>query len=100
MYKIICVLVMILVTYLPRAIPIVFIKKEIKNEFFKSFLFYVPYAVLASLTFPAIFYFSSNIYLGIIGTVTALILAFFNQKLYVVALVSVVVVFGFSFIFF
>lgn len=100
MYKIICVIVMILVTYIPRAVPIVFVKREIKNQFFKSFLYYVPYAVLACMAFPAILYFSDNIYLGLIGTATALILSFFNQKLYVVALASVVVVFGFSFLFF
>lgn len=93
MYNFICISIMILVTYIPRALPISFFKKEIKSNFIKSFLYYVPYAVLASLTFPFIFYVVDNIYISLAGTLTALVLAFFKQKLIVVALASVVVVF-------
>ena len=42
------------VTYLIRAIPIVFIRKKVKNRFFRSFLHYIPYAVLTAMTYPAI----------------------------------------------
>lgn len=48
------VAVMAVVTYLIRVIPMAFVKKKITNRFFKSFLAYVPYAVLAAMTFPAI----------------------------------------------
>ena len=48
-------LIMALVTYLIRMIPLTFFQKEIKSQFIKSFLFYVPYAVLGAMTFPAIF---------------------------------------------
>ena len=47
--------VMALVTYLIRMVPLTFFQKEIKSPFIKSFLFYVPYAVLGAMTFPAIF---------------------------------------------
>lgn len=99
-YNVICVLIMALVTYIPRAIPLAFIKKKIKSEYLKSFLYYVPYAVLAALTFPSIFYFSGNFYLSLIGTIVALGLSFMNLKMYVVAFVSVAVVFGCSYIFY
>ncbi|MFR7901877.1 MAG: AzlD domain-containing protein [Ruminococcus sp.] len=42
------------VTYLIRMLPLALAKKEITNPFVKSFLFYVPYACLAAMTFPAI----------------------------------------------
>lgn len=98
MYTIICIIIMILVTYIPRALPICFINKKIENIYVKSFLFYVPYAVLASLTFPFIFYFIDNIWIALIGTATAIILSLFNQKLIVVAIISVLVVFGLQFV--
>lgn len=98
MYVYLCILIMCLVTYIPRAIPVAFIHKKIENRFVKSFLFYVPYAVLAALTFPSVFYFIDNLWIAIIGTSVAIVLSLFNQKLYVVAIVSVLVVFGLQFI--
>ena len=48
-------LVMAIVTYLIRVIPLVLVKHKIKNKFFNSFLYYIPYTVLAAMTIPAIF---------------------------------------------
>ncbi len=99
MYKLICVLIMCLVTYIPRAIPLSFFKKEIKSKFIRSFLFYVPYSVLATLTFPSILYATNNLYTAIFGGLVAILLAITNQKLIIVALASVLVVYGTSFLF-
>ena len=98
-YQLICVLIMALASYLPRFIPITFLKKKIKSRYVQSFLFYMPYAVLAALTFPAIFYATGNLYTAIIGTVIALGLSFFKVNLAIVAVVCVAAVFGFSFLF-
>lgn len=98
LYNVIAVTIMVLVTYIPRAFPLAFIHHKIKSNFIKSFLFYVPYAVLSCLTFPGVLYFTSNIWIALAGTATALILSFFNQKLPIVALASVLVVFGLNFI--
>lgn len=46
--------VMALVTYAIRVLPLTLIRKEIKNPFIRSFLYYVPYTTLAVMTFPAI----------------------------------------------
>ena len=54
LYIFLAILIMAIVTYIPRAIPISFMKHEIKNKYVKSFLFYVPYAVIAALIFPSI----------------------------------------------
>ena len=47
--------VMALVTYLIRMLPLVIFRKKIENRFIRSFLYYIPYAVLAAMTFPAVF---------------------------------------------
>ncbi|MBR6071932.1 MAG: AzlD domain-containing protein [Acholeplasmatales bacterium] len=93
MYNVICLIIMALVTYIPRALPLALFNKKIENRFIKSFLFYVPYAVLAAMTFPFILYFVDEMWIAAIGTGVALILAFFRQKLIIVALISVLVVF-------
>ena len=47
-------IIMAAVTYLIRVLPLTLIRKEIKNTFIRSFLYYVPYVTLAVMTFPAI----------------------------------------------
>lgn len=81
----IAVLVMALVTYIPRAVPFVAFRKKIRSRFIKSFLQYVPYAVLGALTFPDVFYSTGDFITALCGTVTALILAFFGKSLVTVA---------------
>lgn len=78
---IICILVMALVSYLPRVVPILLMKKDIESKFIQSFLFYMPYAVLSAMTFPAIIYSTGNNTVAILGTIVALILSFLNQGL-------------------
>ncbi len=98
-YIISVLIVMFLVTAIPRAIPIVFVTKKIKSRFIKDFLYYMPYAVLSALTFPYIFYCCSNIYIAIIGTVVVIILALLDQKLYITALVAIIIMFILTYIF-
>ena len=82
MYLAISITIMALVTYLVRTIPLLVFKKKIESRFVKSFLYYVPYAVLSCMTFPAIFYSTNNTYTAIIGTIVALVASFFtiNRK--------------------
>lgn len=94
MRPLISVLVMALVTYIPRVLPVTVFRKEIKSVYIRSFLYYVPYAVLSALTFPAIFWSTGNTAAAIIGTVVSIVLAFFEQSLVVVAIVAILVVYG------
>ncbi|MCI8667950.1 MAG: AzlD domain-containing protein [Lachnospiraceae bacterium] len=87
------VILMALVTYLPRVLPMAVFRKEINSGFIKSFLYYVPYAVLASLTFPDIFTSTTSMVTAIAGTLTALLLAYKEKSLVVVALCSMLTVF-------
>ncbi len=82
------ILVMALVTYLIRMIPITFFRKEISNQFVKSFLTYIPYAVLASMTFPAILNASQNVFASIVGCIVALVFSYLQKDLLVVAILS------------
>ncbi len=85
----ICLAIMAGITYLIRVLPITVLRKKITSVFIKSFLFYVPYAVLATLTFPAIFTATGNIVTSVVGTMIALIFAFFDLGLIVVAIGAV-----------
>lgn len=89
----ICIFIMALVTYLPRMLPLTIFRRKIENPFVKSFLAYVPYAVLAAMTFPEILYSTGNLISGLAGLAAAVILAFFNRGLLVVALGSAGTVF-------
>jgi len=82
------IFVMAAVTYLIRMIPFTFFRKKIKSRFFRSFLHYIPYAVLSAMTIPAIFYSTGNIITAVAGTAAAVVLAYFNLPLIVVALAA------------
>lgn len=73
------------ITYLIRMIPMVFFRKKIENVWLQSFLYYVPYAVLTAMTFPAVFSSTGSTISAIIGCAAALILAFFERSLLIVA---------------
>ena len=75
-YFLISVAIMALVTYLPRMLPLVIFRKKIQNRYIRSFLSYVPYAVLAAMTFPAIFSATASPLSALAGLVVALILAY------------------------
>ncbi len=80
--------VMAVVTYLVRMIPFTVFRKKIKSQFFRSFLHYIPYAVLSAMTIPAIFYSTGDMVTAALGTVVAVVLAYFNMPLIVVALAA------------
>ena len=65
-------LIMSVITYAIRAIPLVFINKKITNKTVQSFLDYIPYTVLAAMTFPDIFYSTGNLISGIVATIILL----------------------------
>lgn len=90
---IICIAVMALTTYLIRVTPMVVFRRKINNRFVKSFLYYVPYTVLAAMTFPAIFSSTGTYISAIAGCVVAVILAFFKRGLVIVALGAAATVF-------
>ena len=80
--------VMAITTYLIRAVPFVAVRGKIKSRFLNSVLYYIPFAVLSAMTFPAIFFATGDVISSAVGTVVALLMAFFDLPLIVVALSS------------
>lgn len=76
------------VTYLVRMIPFTVFRRQIKSRYIRSVLYYLPYAVLSAMTIPAIFYSTGNLTTAVVGTAVAVILAFFDKPLIVVALAA------------
>ncbi|MBQ5332296.1 MAG: AzlD domain-containing protein [Oscillospiraceae bacterium] len=85
---VIYIAVMAGVTYLIRMLPLTLFRKKIKSRFLRSFLQYIPYTVLSAMTFPAIFYSTGNVITAAVGTIAALITAFFGLPLIVVAVAA------------
>ncbi len=87
------IFLMALVTYLIRMLPLTLIRREIKSSFIKSFLYYVPYVTLATMTFPAILTATGSIWSGAAGFLVALILAYKGRSLIQVSMLACVCVF-------
>lgn len=82
------VLVMAAGTYLIRMLPLALAKREITSPFIKSFLYYVPYACLAAMTFPAILSATASVISAAVGFAVALIAAYKEKSLLTVALMA------------
>ena len=85
---VIYIAVMALTTYLIRVIPFAAVRGKIKSRFVNSVLYYMPYAVLSAMTFPAIFWATGDVVTSAVGTVVALLMAYFDLPLIAVALGS------------
>ena len=81
------------VTYFIRMLPLAAIRRKIKSVFLQSFLYYVPYAVLGAMTFPAIFSCTGNAVSACVGSAVALVLGWMEKSLLTVAAVSCLAVF-------
>ena len=79
------IFIMAAVSYAIRVLPLTLIRKQIKNKFLQSFLYYVPYVTLAVMTFPAIIHATQNIYSGIAALAVGIIAAWFGLNLFQVA---------------
>ena len=88
----ISILVMAIATYLMRVLPLTLIRRPIKNRFFRSFLYYVPYVTLAVMTVPAIFTVTESTAAGVLALVAGLVAAWCGMGLLPVAAVCCVVV--------
>jgi len=85
------VLGMALVTYLPRVIPLVFLRNLKVPPFIDRFLKYIPYSILGALIFPGIIHSSGTLLPSIIGSITALILAWLEVNLIITVIGSILV---------
>lgn len=87
------ILIMAAVSYAIRVLPLTLLKSQIKNQFIRSFLYYVPYVTLAVMTFPAITTATKNPYSGTLAFVVGIIAAWKGFDLFKVAITCCLTVF-------
>lgn len=90
--------VMALVTYAIRVLPLTLIRREIKNPFIRSFLYYVPYTTLAVMTFPAIVQATQTPVAGTLALICGIAAAWHGMSLFQVACCCCLLVFAIEFI--
>ena len=87
------ILIMAVVSYAIRVLPLTLIRKQIKNRFIQSFLYYVPYVTLSVMTFPAIIKATQSPLSGAIALAVGIAAAWFGASLFKVAVSCCSVVF-------
>lgn len=90
---IIYILIMVLTTNLIRVLPLTLIRKQIKNQFIQSFLYYVPYVTLAVMTFPAIIEATGSPVAGALALILGIVAAWLGLGLFPVSVICCVTVF-------
>lgn len=87
------IMIMSAVTLAIRILPLTLIRKQIKNRFIRSFLYYVPYITLSVMTFPAIIHTTKSPMTGSAALIIGIIAAWFKAGLFPVAVICCLTVF-------
>lgn len=90
MNRLIPILLMALITYLIRVLPIAIFRQKIKSVFLQTFLHYIPYCILTAMIVPSIFSSTAFLPSAIAGTAVALLLAWMEKSLLTVSMLAVV----------
>ena len=91
------ILIMAVVIYAIRSLPLTLIRKPIRSVFVQSFLYYVPYVTLAVMTFPAIMEATQSPIAGLAALVVGIGAAWSGMSLLTVAVACCAVVFALEF---
>lgn len=87
------ILIMSAVIYIIRLLPFLFLRRPLKNKWFRSFLHYIPYVTLTVMTFPDILYVTKNPLCGGVALAAGIITAWFTENLFATAVGACVAVF-------
>ncbi len=90
---ILALLIMATVTYIIRLLPLTFFRRKITNPYIRSFLNFVPFAVLGAMTFPDVLSSTGNVISALLGVITAFVLSYMGKGLLTVSLISCAVVY-------
>ncbi|MDR7071211.1 AzlD domain-containing protein [Fictibacillus barbaricus] len=92
------IVVMGIVTYIPRMLPLVLLHTNNLHPRIQGILKNVPFAILGALIFPGVLNINPDSYLyGIIGAAAAFIAAWLNLNVILVVLSSILVLYGYTF---
>ena len=86
--------VMSAVTIAIRLVPLTLIRGQVRNQFLRSFLYYVPYVTLAVMTFPAILTATQTPVSGALAFVIGIALAWYGASLFKVSAACCLIVFA------
>lgn len=90
--------VMALTVYVIRVSPMLFLRKPIRNRWFRSFLYYVPYVTLSVMTFPAILTVTENPLCGLFALIVGVLISWFFGDLFAVSIACCITVFAAQFL--
>lgn len=86
------VILMMIVTYIPRMLPMYFIDVEKIPDELKRFLSFIPYAALGALILPgSVNAINGRPEVSVIGIATAAVIAWFNSNIIVTVFLTVAV---------
>ena len=85
--------VMSAVTVAIRLVPLTLIRGQVRNQFIRSFLYYVPYVTLAVMTFPAILQATQTPLSGGLAFACGIALAWYGASLFKVSAACCLIVF-------
>jgi len=89
------VLLMALVTYIPRLLPLVLVKADKLPVKFKLFLSYIPYAVLGALIIPdGLSGIPGSIWISVIVLAVAALVSWYKNDVILTFVISVAVAWG------
>ena len=79
-------------TAIIRILPLLILRRPIRNRFLRSFFYYVPYVTLAVMTFPAIVNATASPLAGAVALVAGIVLAWIGANMITVSAACCVVV--------
>ncbi|MBR2281647.1 MAG: AzlD domain-containing protein [Spirochaetales bacterium] len=88
---------MCLITAVIRILPLLVLRRPIRNRFLRSFFHYVPYVTLSVMTFPAIVNATASPLAGAVALVAGIVLAWIGANMITVSAACCVVVFVLEF---
>lgn len=97
MNKYVYIVIMISVSCLIRILPLTLIRKQIKNKFVRSFLYYVPYVTLSVMTFPAILEATNSYAAGYAAFVIGIVASWLGIPMFPVSIICCLAVFVLEF---
>ena len=79
-------------TAIIRILPLLVLRRPIRNRFLRSFFHYVPYVTLAVMTFPAIVNATASPLAGAVALIAGIVLAWIGANMITVSAACCVVV--------
>ena len=86
--RLILIVAMAITTYLIRMLPMTLFRRKIRSRFARSFFHYIPYAVLAAMLIPAVFFSTGNLLTAIVGFAVGVILSLSGRSLLTTVILS------------